>query len=266
MNIYCFELKKQVRSFLQWTLVLLLVLIACMAVVYPIYYDSRNQVIPILNGFPPEFTAALGLSPHIIFSYGGFYSFASVYLLLLGTIMASTLAFSVFGREKKSKCTDFLLAKPVKRRYVFLAKFSAVLTLLVVTNLLYLLTSFLLYASAGEDGSLTGRVLLASGSLFFTQLLFFSTAVFAAVYTRRIRSVSNSAMALGFAALILTVMSNIMQERFFRFIAPLKYFNVEAVFKSGQFEWEYVLTAALITFFLMTLSFFQYCKEDIPAQ
>ncbi len=265
MRVYRFELRRGLGSAASWTAVLLALLIALMRAVYPVYSASRADVERVLAGFPPEFSAAFGVSLDDMFSYGGFYAFGSLYLTLLGTIMAAALGIAIFAREKRAKCTDFLLTKPMTRGALFRQKLLAALTPLFCANLLYAAATLWLYRTSGGMRVPVGNVLLASGALFLTQVVMLSVAITAAVLFRRVRSVSGLAMAIAFGAFVLSALQNILEEEALRYVTPYRYFDVATAFFDGRFEAQYALTAALVTAALLAVSYLVYCRRDAAA-
>lgn len=265
MNVYLFELKRSLKSALIWAGILCSMLFLLMGVVFPIYQQSKEAVEQILEGFPPEFAAAFGMSVADIFSFGGFYAFGFLYLSLLGAMMAASLGLGIFSREKRSRCTDFLLTKPCSRQGLFFRKLAAALTLLVLFNLLYIALTVLLYQRMGEGNVPLGRVLLAASALFFTQLVLFAAAVCAAVFLRRIRSVSGMTSALGFGGFLLTALHSVVGDDWLRLIAPYKFFDVSTAFLEGRFQLPYVLSAAVLTVGFMAAAFLRYCQSDVRA-
>jgi ABC-2 type transport system permease protein len=227
--------------------------------------DSRDAVVSMTNNLPPAFSAAFGLYIDEIFTYGGFYSFIFTYIVLVGAIMASSISLSVFSREKRSKCLDFLLTKPVSRARIFSAKLLACLSLLAAMNILYIAAASIAYSASGEDPALMGTLVWASCALFFTQLVFMALGTIYAVFVRKVRSVSGIATGLGFAGFILSALHGILQEEAIRFIAPLKYFEPRAVFSEGGFELQYAVTAIAVIIACIVLSYMRLGKNDVPA-
>ena len=265
MNVYLFELRRSWKSAAVWTAALLALLIGLMVAAYPIFLDSRAEVEKVLANLPPEFAAAFGMEMDSLFSYGGFYAFGFLYFSLLGAIMAAGLGLDMFAREKRGKCTDFLLTKPHTRSVIFTAKLLAALTLLVLANALYLAASLILYRACGQDTAPMGHVALSASALFFTQLVMLSVAVFAAVFMKKVRSVSGSATAIGFGGFLLTALHSILEEDALRYIAPYKYFDVALAFSEGRFETPYVFTAAVIALVLLAASYLKFCRGDVHA-
>ena len=265
MNVYRFELRRCLSGAVLWTAVLLSVLAVFMMVIFPIYSGSRSELEAALKGFPPQFAAAFGLSVSDIFSYGGFYTFGNLYLTLLGGIMAATFGIAIFGREKRVKCTDFLMTKPQSRSTVFFAKLFAVLTVLIGANLLYLILSVFLYGSYGEDQAKLGNAVLAASAIFFTQIVMLAVSVFLAVFLKRIRSVSGMATAVGFAGFLLTALQNVLEEDALLYMTPYKYFDVSLAFREGRFEPQYIVTACIVIIVLFEVSYLKYYRSDVHA-
>lgn len=265
MNIFLFELKAQIKTFIIWTSVLLLTYTVFFEGIYPIFYDSLEDVLKMLSGFPPEFAAAFGVNITDMFSYSGFFSFCFMYISIIGVIMAITLTVSAFAREKRSKCADFLLTKPIIRRDIFKAKLLSNLVLLIISNIIFTAGAVVLYLSENADGALTGKFIIAASGIFFTQLVFLSVGIFYAVFTKKVRSIAGAATAFGFGAFILSALVNILEEEALFFIAPLKYFEPASVFSSGAYPTKYVIAAVIIFTVLTCLAYIKFCKSDAHA-
>lgn len=265
MNIYLFELRAQIKNFITWTLVILFSYFIFMYGIYPVFYDSMKAVVQMLSGFPPEFAAAFGFDISAMFSYGGFFGFVFGYIAVIGAIMAVSLSVSTFAREKRSKCADFLLTKPISRGNIFTVKLLSNLTVLVATNIFFVAAVIILFRVSNQDESTIYKFILAACGLFFTQLVFLSLGIFFATIAKRVRSVSGIATAFGFAGFILSALVNILKEEAVRYIAPLKYFDPISVFTAGNFELKYVVTAIVIIAACIGISYVKFCGSDAHA-
>lgn len=265
MNIFLFEFKAQIKTFIIWTAVLLFTYIVFFEGIYPIFYDSLDDVLKMLSGFPPEFAAAFGFNITDMFSYSGFFSFSFMYISIIGAIMAVTLTISTFAREKRSKCADFLLTKPINRRDIFATKLLSNLVLLIISNIIFTAAAVVLYLSDNADGALTGKFILAASGIFFTQLVFLSVGIFYAVFSKRVRSIAGAATVFGFGAFILSAIVNILEEESLFFVAPLKYFEPAPVFSTGAYETKYIIAAIVIIALLTCLAYLKFCKSDAHA-
>ncbi len=265
MSVYAFEMKRQWKSALSWTVLLLAILCLLMTFFFPLYMSSKADVQAIFDRFPPEFAAAFGVNADDIFSYPGFYGFLFLYLSVCGSIMASGLGITTFGREKRNKCTDFLLTKPQTRSQVFLAKALANLTLLLAFCVCFVAASLLLYHGSGETGLSNGQVFLAAFSLFLLQLFFWAFGLLVATLAKKIRSASGMSMAIGFGSFVLLALYRLTEEEKFRILAPLTYYTPSEVFSSGGFEAPYALTGAVLTLVFLIIAYVSYCRCDVHA-
>lgn len=265
MNIYLFELKAQWKNALAWTLAILLFLAIFQLGIYPAFADSLNEVMDIISNYPKPFLAAFGFSNDAMFSFIGFFSLTYSYLALMGAIMAVSLSVSAFAREKRSKCSDFLLTKPRSRGEIFWTKMAEVITLITLSNLVIILIAALIYVNSGEPREDLGTFLICTGGLFFTQIVFTALGTAIAVFAKKIRSISGIATAVGFSAFILSALYSILKEETIRYLAPLKYFDPVAFYSDGSFEFQYVCTAIIITLGLIATAYFAYCKHDTQS-
>jgi ABC-2 type transport system permease protein len=265
MNIYLFEIKSQLKSFLIWTASIIAVYLVFMTGMFNVFLESKDAFEKAVAGFPPAFRAVFSLDIEKIFTFGGFYAFVFAYIALVGAIMAVALSVGVFSREKRSKCADFLLAKPVSRGAVYVSKLLAVITLLAAANILFILVSAISFSGYPAAGTELKSVVWAAAALFFTQLVFMGIGTAYAVFTGKVRSVPGVATAFGFGGFILSALHGLLDKEAIRFIAPLEYFDTAAVFETGGYEMKYVLTAAAVTVICLAVSTVRFTGSDAPA-
>ncbi len=265
MNIYLMELRSQIKTFLIWTVSILVIYLLFMTGIYDAFMNSKDSLEGMFQGFPPALADAFGVHFDTMFSFGGFFTFTFIYISLCGAIMASSLSVSAFSREKRSKCVDFLLAKPVSRTRIFSLKLLSVLTLIVAQNLLFIAVTVITFNNKGDNVTDLSSLVWAACALFFMQLVFMSFGIIFSIFAKKIRSVSGVATAFGFGGFILTALHNLLEKEAIRFIAPLNYFNTEAVFTTGGYETTYVLTAVVVFVACIGLAYYKYCSCDTPA-
>lgn len=262
MNIFLYETKAQLKSFLIWAVSLLAVFLLFVAAFYGPFMESKEAVQEALGSLPPAFALIFGVSINGIFTFGGFFLFIYTYIGLVGAIMAASLAVSAFSREKRSKCIDFLFVKPVQRGRIFLYKLLSCLLFIVVTNILFVISAVIAYNVNGQSPNGMGRLILASLSLFFMQLVFLSLGILYASFVRKVRSVSGIATAFGFAGFILMALYSLIKEDVIRYISPLTYFNPGTVFLTGGFEAKYAVTGSVVAIACVVLAYVKYVKSD----
>jgi len=265
LNTFVFEFKSQVKSFIIWAISILLAYAIFIGAVYPAFSSDLDTVTKVISSYPKPFMELFGFQIENLFSYSGFFSFAFTYMSLIGAIMASITAVSIFSREKRAGCMDFILTKPASRYKIMNAKLLTGILILLVTNVLFVGMATLMYIQKGDGKVSTTTFVLAACALFFTQLMFFSFGMAYAIYAKRVRSVSGIATAIGFGAFILTALSNLIDNDAARYMAVLKYFDPYDVFTNGGFQIKFVLTAIIITALCVVLAYDRYCRSDVRA-
>lgn len=265
MNIARFELRAQRSSFIIWGISLLVTLYLFMSGMFPLFMESKVQVMSVLEGYPKAFALAFGFQIDTLFSFRGFYNFVFNYLGLVGGIMASGLAISVFAREKKSKCLDFLLTKPVSRTKVFFIKLASCMLIIVVTNVIFMAGLTGIYFKQESSGKMDEKFILAGLSLFFLQLVFLSLGIFYGTFAKKIRTVSGIATSFGIFAFIMSAIVNILEKEELYILAPLKYFEPMQIFKDGMYEEKYIVAALIVVIGGIGGAYLKYCRHDVHA-
>jgi len=261
MNILKFELKRSALSMVGWTVGMLVCISVFMQGMFPIYSDSIDQIMVMMQSFPKEFLAAFGFSEEM-FSFAGFYAFSFTYLTLLGVMFSCTVTLQIFAREKRSHSQEFLYVKPISRQKMFLEKLAATAILLVVSNLALVAWAVAVTLMAGEN-DLVGKVVLASLSIFCTELLFMAFVILYSVQARRVRTISGAAMAFAFAGFILSALSTLIDRVEMRYIAPFKYFDPFQAVINGTYEVEYVATAVIFFAAALAIAAVRYFNKDV---
>src|SRR5665811_154750 len=140
MNVFIHELKSYRKSTIIWTLSL-----CAFAVIFLLMYPAFTKDVAAsrkaLAGLPPVFREAVGISLANFFTIFGFYAYLLNFLMLAAAIQAINLGVGVISKEESGKTADFLLSKPVSRASVITSKLLAVLSLLLMTNVVFVSVS-----------------------------------------------------------------------------------------------------------------------------
>lgn len=246
-------------SVILWTVAIIALLLGLMLGVYPVFMESKADILNVLEGFPPEFSAAFGINIKSMFSFGGFYAFCFSYLSLMGGIMAAALGIDSFSRESRMKCLEFIFTKPVSRSMIFVQKLLANLCLIIAMNTVFMVMVQFIGIKNNTNMFLPGL------SLFFTQLVFLSLGMVYATFAKRVRSVSGMATTFGFVAFIMSALINILEEEALRFVTPLKYFDPTALFVNGSYEFQYAMTGVGIIVIGIAMAYMHFTTSDIKS-
>jgi len=265
MNVFRFEVKHLARSFAVWLFCLVGIYMLLEKSIYPAMVEAKPQMERIFANIPSALREAIGIDIGSFFSYEGFFAFAFTYIGILVAIMAVSLSLQVFAREKRGKCTDFLLTKPISRREAFMSKYVACFSAIVAFNVVFVSVVAPNFIQESEELSLNGRFLLYMAAPFLTQIVFLSLGICFAVFAKRVRSISGLASAFGFAAFVLSSLVDALGKEVLNMLSPLNYFSPEYVFHSGVYDFKLIFAAAIVLIGFLIAAYSRYLNHDIAA-
>lgn len=262
MNILKFEIKNQLTTLITWTILFVVVMLALFIGVYPVFSESLQDLIKIISSMPAEFLKAFSVDLNMMVDFSGFYEFSYAYLSLMGAVMASSFGLAIFGREKKVKCTDFLLTKPRSRETIFLNKYLAGFILILIFNVIYIAISCYYGLKYNKPFD---TIFLAASMMILTQLFFYHASILLATVLKKIRSVSTTATLLGFTGFIIVALNNILEIDGLQYLSPLKYFDPIRFFGTVENNWLTMIVGSILLVALLIIAFILYIKQDVKA-
>lgn len=220
----------------------------------------------MMENFPPEFRSAFGLNTLDLSSALGFFGFILIFVQLCLAIQAGNYGFGLVSIEESELTADFLLSKPVSRDQVMNSKLLAVLTSLIITNLVVWVSGFTaMQLFHGEHEYDAGRLaLLLSGVLIF-QLFFLSVGLIVSLVVRRIRNVTPYGLGLGFGMYVLSAFSGLFADVKLEYLTPFKHLDPAYIIQHGTFDTPLVLLNLAVSLVSLVASYWLYIHRDIPA-
>lgn len=264
MNLFLHELKTYGKSTGIWVLSLSLLIILFLSF-FPIYAENAEVVKTLLQGFPQGFLAAFGVDLQTIFSFLGFYGYIFSYIMLCGAIQAMNLGISVISKETSHHTADFLLTKPISRSSVLSAKIVAVITLLLLTNIIYILVASISALIISTSAFQYTTFLLVSLTLIFVQLLFSALGILIAILAPRIKSVLMVSMGTVSGFFMLSMLVSVLRDEKLRYFSPFDYFNVQSIIQYSTYESTFLLLEIILITLMITGSYLLFSKKDIHS-
>ena len=264
MNMYLHELKAYRKSTIIWTLSLVLMIILFLSM-FPTFSKDAADVKKLLEGYPEALRKAIGLSLDTFFTLLGFYSYIFVYIVLCGSIQAMNLGTSIISKEVREKTADFLLTKPVTRSSIMTAKLLALVTSLVITNIVYLASAILVASSVKTEAFSLKIFFMISITLFFVQLMFMSIGIIISVVFPKIKTVLPISLGTVFGFFMIGMLSTTAGDNGARFLIPFKYYDTAYIIKNSSYEVPYMVVAIVFIIVAIFASYRIYDKKDIHA-
>ncbi len=266
MNVYKFEFKMLIKSVIIWGSGMTFFLLFYM-MFFPLIMVDNDAMLQVMSNFPEEFLAFFGMSSELSFtSLMGYFGLTMSFIFIPLGIQASLYGVSILSVEEREYTADFLLTKPISRKSIFLAKYGAAITALLIINIALWITSILalLLFNSGMNIDYVGAVILCS-SLIFIQLFFFNLALLISVMVKKVTSVIGYAMGLGFGFFILSSFGKMLSIEVLKFATPYTHFDPVDILVNKNFNWAYFAVNVSVIIITFILAYFLYQKRNIKS-
>jgi ABC-2 type transport system permease protein len=261
MNIYLHELKANRKFALTW-LIILLSVAALMIFMYISIGKDIDVFKKILSNYPPSLRNAFGINIDLLGSALGYYSsFVLTIVVVSSAIESMILGLSILSKEIREKTADFLYSKPITRNQIITSKILASITLLVSSNIIYVIGLFFVLLSVSTVAFDLGTFMLLAFIPLFVQLIFFSLGIFVSAAMSKIKAVLPISMGIVFGFYML----NTFADEKLRIINPFKYFDAKYILNNSKYEFEYIILTFSIITILTALTYIIYRKKDIHS-
>jgi ABC-2 type transport system permease protein len=264
MNVFIHELRAYSRSTIIWAASVSLVSIFFLSL-FPTFYKDARIINDVFASFSQMIRDMFGITPDIIASLLGFYSFGVTYAVLCGAIQAMNIGTSLLSKEATGKTVDFLLTKPVTRARILTSKLLAGLVCILFTNLVYLVVASLMAWSVQEKQFDYRLFLMLSLSLLYVQLIFLAIGFLVSVLLRKIKSVLPITLSTVFGFFFVSLFSSAIRDVQLRYLTPFRYFDPIYILNNKAYEVPFVLISVAIVVLAIAASYLIYQKKDIHA-
>jgi ABC-2 type transport system permease protein len=260
MTLYIHELKRGKPALIIWTAVLSFMLGLCI-LIYPEMAAQIDEVSAIFSDMG-SFSAAFGMDQLSFGEFGGYFGIECGNTLGIGGgLFAALLGISALAQEEGERTAEFLLCHPVSRMYVFRQKLAAVVTRILIHNLLVAVLSLGAMAVIGESlGAKTLLLLFGSYTLMELEIACLTFALSA--YLRKNSLAIGLALAMGLY--FGNLLSNLVEElKFLKYLTPYAYTDPAYILNEGSLPWKYLLTGAVLSIIALTPAAIHYRRKDI---
>jgi ABC-2 type transport system permease protein len=264
MNIYKHEIRINFKSMVIW-IISLGCIVAMFMAFFPMLKADMNNFLKLMDNFPSYMKAMMGIVMANFATAIGYYTFVFTYSSLFAAIQAMNLGVGIVSKEEREKTADFLMTKPVSRVKILTAKLLSVLTVLVITNIIYTLIS-LAFVRGMADGDFNGKkFILMNASLFFTQLIFFSIGLVVSVASKKIKSVLPVSLGLVFGFFAISAFAVTAASDKLRYLTPFQYFKAEFILTNSKYETGFAVTGLIIVIAGIAASYILFKRRNVHS-
>lgn len=263
MNIFLHELKAYRRSIIIWACSMTL-----LSVMYIFIFKGLGQDIEnfkaFLNNMPDVMKKVFNIYIESMSTLEGFYSFIFSFVVLCGSIQAMNIGTAIVSKEQRDKTADFLMTKPVSRINIMTSKLIAAFSVLVITNIIYLVLTIIAATVVVNEFSLK-LFFMISVTMFFVQLIFMALGIMISVIVGKIKSVISVSLSTVFGFYIIGSLGSILGEERVRYMSPFRYFDTAYIIEHEAYEVSFIVIGIAFVITAIAGSYLVYLKKDIHA-
>ncbi|WP_270182095.1 ABC transporter permease subunit [Alkalihalobacillus sp. CinArs1] len=265
MMIYNREMKKNMKSLLIWSIILAGIILMTLSI-YPQFTQDQQTMNDLLSAYPDSFKQAFGMDRLNIGSLLGFYGMQIHFMTtLFGSIFAVMLASNMIAKEENEKTVEFLLSKPITRARVIAEKLLAVLTNIVILNVVIMLVCIVGFQFADEDVPLKTFGLLIIGTLLM-HITFAAIALLLSAIMKKARTITSVSLGLVLISYFLSVVSGITDGlEFLTYFSLFKYIDPADIISNESLNSLYVGIMLIVIVLSIWGTFSYYRKKDIAV-
>ncbi len=261
MNVYKHELRQNRTATVIWAISILAI-----AVLYISIYPSiaaNPDFSKIIKEFPEAFKKSFGMTNNSLSTFPALYAVILNLVILVGAVQAMNLGAGIISKEVRYKTADFLLSKPVNRYNILTQKLLSVTTLLMLTNIVYLTTTWGLIRSIIEPPFQFEVFLRSSLPLLLVQIFFFSLGFLLGVALPKIRSVIAVSLPTVFGFYVFGLLDTVIGKEKIKYLTPFKFFDLNKLTSGGTYQTGVLIYLGVLVALSIIGSYLIYQKKDI---
>ena len=215
------ELKLNFKSFLIWTLILIVMFLA-VYLVYPYIMTSENvdMINEMMKVFPPEVLKAFNMDiSEIDSAYGWLKTEGFIFILLITGIFSGILGSNIVLKEESDKTIEYLHNLPATRTKIITSKILCALTYVISMVLIVGIFNYIGLSISGDFNQ--KQYILLSISPILPSLVIFSICLFISTFTHKTKKTMGISLGIVFASYFLQIISELSKEvEFLKYITP----------------------------------------------
>ena len=258
------ELKVNLKSFIIWTSILLMMfLITFLTYPFIISSGSIEMMDEMMQMFPEEMLKAFNMDISSLDSaFGWLKSEGFIYIFLISGVYASIMGSSILLKEESEKTIEYLNGLPIRRRDILKDK--------VICSIFYIVLMIVIIGIFNYVGlELSGdfdrkQFILLSITPFLVALPLFSINLFISTFCKKTKRTFGIALGISFLSYFLQILSEMSKE-----VEFLKYFTVYTlgdlrnVILDISINPVMILVSVVLTILFIMLSFVRYEKKEL---
>ena len=258
------EMKINFKSFLIWTLILI-ILFSVVFLMYPSIMNSDNiqMMNEMLKIFPEEMLKAFNMDiSNIDTAFGWLKTEGFVFVLLITGIYSGILGSSILLKEENDKTIEYLNSLPITRKNIVINKIlSAIIYISAMILFLGIFNFIGLSIIENFDKKL---FLLLSITPLFSSFTIFSICLFVSTFTHKTKKTLGISLAIVFISYFLQIISELSETtEFLKYISIFTLADIRNVITNITINPIMILLTIILFLLFIILTIIHYNKKEL---
>lgn len=258
------ELKINLKSFIIWTGILLLLFLVTFSV-YPSIINSDNvkMMDEMMAMFPEEMLKAFNMDiSSIDTAFGWLKSEGFIFVLLITGVYASIMGSSILLKEESDKTIEYLNTLPIKRRTILKEK---IICAIIYIILMIIVVGIFNYICLEISGDLDRQqYILLSITPLLSALPLFAINLFISTFQHKTKKTFGLSLGIAFVSYFLQILSEMNEvTEFFKYFTVYTLADIRNVIIDVSINPIMIIISVVVTIFFIILSFIKYEKKEL---
>ena len=258
------ELKINLKSFIIWTSILILLFLVVF-LVYPsiVSSDNINQIDEMMKLFPKELLKAFNMDISSMDSaYGWLKSEGFIMILLVTGIYSSILGSTILLKEENDKTIEYLNSLPLKRKDIIGDKVLVGIIYIVLMVLVIAIFNYIaLYLSGDFDKK---QYLLLSITPLLTSLPLFSINLYISTYFNKLKSIFGISLGISIGSYFIQILADMSEKIvFLKYLSIYTLADIRNIIIDIRINPIMIIASVLITLVFIVSSYLRYNKKEL---
>lgn len=258
------ELKINLKSFIIWTSILILLFLVVF-LVYPsiVSSDNINQIDEMMKLFPKEVLKAFNMDISSMDSaYGWLKSEGFIMILLVTGIYSSILGSTILLKEENDKTIEYLNSLPLKRKDIIGDKVLVGIIYIVLMVLVIAIFNYIaLYLSGDFDKK---QYLLLSITPLLTSLPLFSINLYISTYFNKLKSIFGISLGISIGSYFIQILADMSEKIvFLKYLSIYTLADIRNIIIDIRINPIMIIASVLITLVFIVSSYLRYNKKEL---
>ncbi|MGL4655252.1 MAG: ABC transporter permease subunit [Sarcina sp.] len=268
MNVIKFELKKNMKSILIWSVVTSGILALFMSM-FPTMesMDMMDVMMAKMDSLPIAMLEMFNISTTMDFSnIVDYFAYSFQYILMAICIYGAILGTSALSKEEDEGTIEFLYSKPITRTSIVLKKLIvSVISLFILITIIGVVSfGFALVFTSGESNQIEILMQIKTilvGSLIVA-LIFMSVGFLISVVLKDNKSPIQIGLGMFFGTYVLGIVGKLNEDfEFLKYLSPYDKYTPSEIVGNG-FDVTYLAISVVVILVSLVLTFVLYKKRD----